>query len=222
MVTGSSSQRQLSPLSTTLPGNRYEEMIGTSQASAISSGAAALVWSHCLGASAGQVRERLRESAVDLGAIGRDPYFRYGRVDMYSALRRACVSSVTTGRRNNHDGSGVPQWPCRHPKSASSLSQGEGARSGTCQLGRVTTNSCVYQQFMIHQPIEMPHHRSIIENLRCDADCRSVHRKIRTHQRAPTVAEVKIMKAIILAGGYAKRMGQTGGRTAEESAAHRG
>jgi thermitase len=74
----------------TLPGNVYDEMTGTSMASPIVSGAAALVLSRCQMMSAEQVRWRLRESAVDLGAAGRDPYYGYGRVDSFSALNMPC------------------------------------------------------------------------------------------------------------------------------------
>jgi subtilisin family serine protease len=78
----------------TLPGNGYGEMTGTSQASAVASGAAALVWSHCQTMSTEQVRRRLQESAVDLGDAGRDPYFGYGRVDLFSALSAPCPIPV--------------------------------------------------------------------------------------------------------------------------------
>ena len=55
-------------------------------ASAFVAGVAALVWSHFQMMSAEQVRRRLQETAVDLGATGRDPYFGYGRIDLFSAL----------------------------------------------------------------------------------------------------------------------------------------
>jgi subtilisin family serine protease len=63
----------------TLPGNGYGEITGTSMASPVASAAAALVWSHCQTMSAEEVRRRLQESAVDLGAAGRDAYLGYGR-----------------------------------------------------------------------------------------------------------------------------------------------
>jgi subtilisin family serine protease len=73
-------------LLSTLPGNGYGEMTGTSMASPVASAAAALVWSHCQTMSAEEVRQQLQESAVDLGVAGRDPYFGYGRIDLFSAL----------------------------------------------------------------------------------------------------------------------------------------
>jgi subtilisin family serine protease len=75
----------------TLPGNRYGEMTGTSQASPIASATAALVWSRCQRMSTEQVRRRLQESAVDLGDAGRDPYFGYGRLDLFSAVSMSCA-----------------------------------------------------------------------------------------------------------------------------------
>jgi len=40
--------------------------------------------------SADEVRRRLQETAVDLGAPGRDPYFGYGRIDVFAALQTPC------------------------------------------------------------------------------------------------------------------------------------
>jgi hypothetical protein len=34
------------------------------------------------------------DSAVDLGAAGRDPYFGYARIDLFSALSMPCVIPV--------------------------------------------------------------------------------------------------------------------------------
>jgi subtilisin family serine protease len=70
----------------TLPGDSYGYLTGTSMASAFVAGVAALVWSHFQVLSEDQVRQRLQETAVDLGVAGRDPFFGYGRVDVFSAL----------------------------------------------------------------------------------------------------------------------------------------
>jgi hypothetical protein len=40
--------------------------------------------------SADEVRRRLLDTAVDLGAPGRDLFFGYGRIDVFSALRIPC------------------------------------------------------------------------------------------------------------------------------------
>jgi len=74
----------------TLPGNLYGTFTGTSMSSAFVSGAAALVLSHCESMSADEVRRRLRDTVVDLGAAGRDLFFGYGRIDVFSALRMPC------------------------------------------------------------------------------------------------------------------------------------
>ena len=78
----------------TLPGNAYGTLTGTSMASAFVAGVAALVWSHFQIMSAEQVRERLQETAVNLGELGRDPFFGYGRVDIFSALNMQLSAPV--------------------------------------------------------------------------------------------------------------------------------
>ena len=70
----------------TLPGDSYGTLTGTSMASAFVAGAAALVWSHFQTLSEDQVRQRFQETAIDLGVAGRDPFFGYGRMDIFSAL----------------------------------------------------------------------------------------------------------------------------------------
>ncbi len=65
----------------------YASLQGTSMATPVVSGVAALVWSANPSWSAAQVRERLMESARDLGPSGRDPEFGFGLVDAAAALR---------------------------------------------------------------------------------------------------------------------------------------
>jgi thermitase len=74
----------------TLPGNLYGTFTGTSMSSAFVSGAAALMLSHCESMSADEVRRRLWDTVVDLGTPGRDPFFGYGRIDVFSTLRIPC------------------------------------------------------------------------------------------------------------------------------------
>jgi subtilisin family serine protease len=81
-------------ITSTLPGNSYDNLTGTSMASAFAAGAAALVWSHQESFPASEVRRRLQETAVDLGAAGWDPYFGYGRIDVFSALIQPIVENV--------------------------------------------------------------------------------------------------------------------------------
>jgi subtilisin family serine protease len=70
----------------TLLGDSYGTLTGTSMASAFVAGAAALIWSHYQSVTADQVRLRLEETAVDLGGKGRDSLFGYGRIDLFSAI----------------------------------------------------------------------------------------------------------------------------------------
>lgn len=69
-----------SAISSTLLGGGYGEMSGTSMASPHVAGAAALVWYANPTWSNDQVRQRLIETAEDLGPSGRDPYYGYGLV----------------------------------------------------------------------------------------------------------------------------------------------
>lgn len=64
----------------------YAVLAGTSMASAVASGAAALVWSHTPALSAGQVEDLLKSTAVDVGAPGPDPETGNGRIDVLAAL----------------------------------------------------------------------------------------------------------------------------------------
>jgi thermitase len=67
-------------------GGAYATMSGTSMATPFVSGSAALVLSKNSGLTNQQVRNILDNSAVDLGASGRDVYFGYGKVNPYGAL----------------------------------------------------------------------------------------------------------------------------------------
>jgi parallel beta-helix repeat protein len=66
--------------------NYYSIFTGTSAASPAIAGIAALIKSHMPGLTPAQVRQRLIDSAVDLGDVGPDSLYGYGRVDAYRAL----------------------------------------------------------------------------------------------------------------------------------------
>ena len=70
------------------PGNGkyYSLGNGTSAASPEVAGLAALLLSHMPGLSPAEVRQRLTDSAVDLGAAGADSVYGFGRIDAYRAL----------------------------------------------------------------------------------------------------------------------------------------
>lgn len=72
----------------------YETHCGTSMATPVVSAVAALIWTKYTTWSNWDVRTRLRNSAIDLGAAGRDDYFGYGRVDALSALKFLSVVIV--------------------------------------------------------------------------------------------------------------------------------
>jgi len=60
---------------------------GTSFAAPIVSGAAAILWSKYPGLSAAEISRALFSSAYDLGELGKDEKYGYGRVDVYRALQ---------------------------------------------------------------------------------------------------------------------------------------
>ncbi|MBW3658821.1 MAG: S8 family serine peptidase, partial [Actinobacteria bacterium] len=64
----------------------YSERIGTSFSAPFVAGAAALYRAQHPTATRSQVRAALADSAVDLGAAGRDPVFGHGRLDMAALL----------------------------------------------------------------------------------------------------------------------------------------
>lgn len=75
-----------SDIYSTLPGDGFGPMSGTSMAAPIVSGVAALVWSQEPALSNREVVERLFSSADDLGAPGKDIYFGHGRINAKNAL----------------------------------------------------------------------------------------------------------------------------------------
>ncbi len=66
-------------------GHDFRELQGTSMATPHVSGALAVLVG--LGLTPGEARERLEESALDLGEAGLDDRFGYGRLDLSAALR---------------------------------------------------------------------------------------------------------------------------------------
>lgn len=65
----------------------YGTMSGTSMATPMVSGLAALVWSLDARLTPADLRDRLERTARDLPPAGRDPFFGYGRIDALHAVR---------------------------------------------------------------------------------------------------------------------------------------
>ncbi|MBR8645049.1 S8 family serine peptidase [[Brevibacterium] frigoritolerans] len=65
----------------TLPNGKYGWMSGTSMATPMVAGVAALIWSHEPKLNKTEVEYRLYDSAVDLGTKGKDIYYGNGRVN---------------------------------------------------------------------------------------------------------------------------------------------
>lgn len=70
-------------------GSGYQQGSGTSQATAVVSGAAALIRAKFPDLSAAEVAHRLTATATDAGAPGRDDSYGYGRLDLVKALTAA-------------------------------------------------------------------------------------------------------------------------------------
>lgn len=66
--------------------NEWRSGTGTSDATAIASGVAALVWSKFPNLSAAEVLHRMEATAVDKGEPGRDPVYGFGVIDPVAAL----------------------------------------------------------------------------------------------------------------------------------------
>lgn len=77
-----------SSIYSTLKNGGYGYMNGTSMASPIAAGAAALIYSMRPNLTSGQVKHMLYTTAEDLYTTGKDPYSGYGLVDIQSALEK--------------------------------------------------------------------------------------------------------------------------------------
>ncbi|MFC4129528.1 S8 family serine peptidase [Hamadaea flava] len=73
-------------ISSAYPGGRYVVGSGTSEATALIAGAAALIRSKFPTLTATQVMERLYATAIDRGAAGKDDVYGYGVIDVVRAL----------------------------------------------------------------------------------------------------------------------------------------
>jgi hypothetical protein len=81
---------------TTTKGGIYQGWNGTSFASPVAAGVAALMMAAAPSLDGAQIEEALFASAVPLGAAGRDPLFGYGRVDAAAGVKAALAKVGVT------------------------------------------------------------------------------------------------------------------------------
>ena len=74
-------------------GSTYDYMDGTSMASPVVAGAAAVIWSRSPSLTNAQVVSLLTSTATDLGAAGWDQYFGHGLVNLRAAVQTASLAS---------------------------------------------------------------------------------------------------------------------------------
>ncbi len=84
----------------TLIGNGYGEMDGTSMATPFVSGLGALVWSHNSTLTNVDVKDTIISSAEDIGTSGWDQYTGYGRINAEEALAAFLPEEVVYGIMN--------------------------------------------------------------------------------------------------------------------------
>jgi len=92
------------------PDDKYVLGTGTSGATAIVSGAAALIRAKYPDLSAAEVVERLTSTAIDRGAKGRDDYYGIGQLDLLAAL--------TVAQPEASSAPAVPDAPAALPRAA--------------------------------------------------------------------------------------------------------
>jgi subtilisin family serine protease len=82
-------------LSTTM-GSTYGTMSGTSMATPIANGVAAMIWARFPSWTPDMVQWKLYTTCRDLGAVGRDPTFGWGRVDLLAAVSPGLAAFPTS------------------------------------------------------------------------------------------------------------------------------
>ncbi|WP_138493251.1 S8 family peptidase [Paenibacillus pinistramenti] len=80
-------------IASTYPGNQYAALSGTSMASPHVAALAALIRSENPGLKNTEVMDLIRKNVQDLGDPGRDKYYGYGQINVYSALQAAAGTS---------------------------------------------------------------------------------------------------------------------------------
>jgi subtilisin family serine protease len=104
-----------------VPGNKYEHMSGTSMATPHVAGLAALIRSANPRLTAAQIEQIINRSAKDLGTAGNDATFGWGRVDARAAVslaRQAAAGGAAADASPAFevDDLTAPPWSERHPR----------------------------------------------------------------------------------------------------------
>lgn len=114
----------------TIPGSSYQTMSGTSMATPYVAGVAALLRSADSALSVAQVRQRLMDSADDLGAPGYDTVYGAGRVN----ARKALANDTTPNPNPNPNPTPTPTpAPGGNTSPERALPIQPGQYKGTCQ-----------------------------------------------------------------------------------------
>lgn len=80
-------------IASTYPDNEYAAMSGTSMASPHVAALAAMIRSANPSLTNAEVMDIIKQTAVDLGTPGYDPYYGYGQIDVVTALQHATQTS---------------------------------------------------------------------------------------------------------------------------------
>jgi len=117
---------------------------GTSMASPIVAGVAALVISQNQNLTPSQVRQALEQTAKDLGAQGKDNYYGWGLVDAYAALQYV---GGQPPQNNDYDNDGVLNDQDACPNTYGSACNGcpnscSGCAVMSCQNGTLNAPTC--------------------------------------------------------------------------------
>ena len=81
-------------IASTYPNNSYVYMSGTSMATPMAAGVAALIWSQFPNMTAELVRDQLETTCDDLGSVGFDVYYGNGRVNAKKAVEQVPADDV--------------------------------------------------------------------------------------------------------------------------------
>ena len=102
----------------TYPGDGYVAMSGTSMACPHVTGTAALVWNSYPESGNTEVRQRLQETAEDLGAVGKDNKFGYGLTDAEKAAVDATPPASVKDLKSSAVGGTWINWTWKNPVDA--------------------------------------------------------------------------------------------------------